>query len=38
LTDTHSVLLWQTCAFADELIGTAQSPAPASLDLSRDRR
>jgi hypothetical protein len=28
LTDTHSVLLWQTCAYADELIDTAQSRRP----------
>ena len=28
LTDEHSVLVWQTCAYADDLIDTARSPRP----------
>jgi len=28
LTDEHSVLLWQTCAYADELVDTARSRRP----------
>ncbi len=28
ITDEHSVLLWQTCGYADELIETAESAGP----------
>jgi uncharacterized protein (DUF2249 family) len=28
LTDEHSVLLWQTCAYADEIVDTAHSRRP----------